>query len=93
MSSGRHMKPVYVDGREYCSMMMARLELQATSGNAYRRFTIALRTGGTFRGHTISFHPTKGEEAGKEAKQREQGAALLRGHETHRIGHYVDSRW
>ena len=93
MSSGRHMKPVYVDGREYCSMMMARLELQATSGDAYRRFTIALRTGGTFRGHTISFHPTKKEEAGQEAKKREQGAALLRGHETCRIGHYTDSRW
>ena len=21
------------------------------------------------------------------------GAALIRGHETHRLGHYVDSRW
>ena len=92
MSAGRHMKPVYIDGREYASMTIARLELQATSGDAYRRFTIALRTGGKFRGHSISLNPPP-KEATRQDRKREQGAALLRGHETHRIGHYVDSRW
>lgn len=92
MSSGRHTRRVYIDGREFQSILSARIELCASSHEDYSRFSRALKTGCPYKGHIISYFPIK-KEATRQDRKREQGAALLRGHETHRIGVYTDSRW
>ena len=89
---GRTPTPIYIDGHYFPSMAAARTEMNALRGEPYAKFTHALRSGMPFNGHTISYFPTH-KEATQEATHRERGAALLRGHETHRIGVYTDSRW
>jgi hypothetical protein len=92
MKPGPKPRPVYVNGRFFASVIAARIELGALTGGKFYEFSRALKDGTPFRGKTVSLYPPRAKGVTLE-RIRERGAALLRGHETHRIGHYVDSRW
>lgn len=82
-----------MDGVYFPSIIAARLELKAMTGKRQQEFSQALKDGSLYYGRTLSYSPPGTKEVKRTMFIRERGAALLRGHETHRLGHYVDSRW